>query len=195
MLGFFPKSAAAGVAAGAICANNREIVLADIAGKAFHKTRRQRLVPYVEAAARPSQMGGISHRGTDFGSLAIRCLAELCKARGLSHAFAFVDISAAFYNLCRRYLMPDELTLSPQGHTLCNNALAKLGCSAHAAAAAAAATQAAWFTLQHDEEYTAFSKGVLPGDPEADLLFTVVILDALNEIHAQLLAAGLIEPL
>ena len=64
-----------------------------------------------------------------------------------------------------------------------------------APAAAAAATQAAWFTLQHDEEYTAFSKGVLPGDPEADLLFTVVILDALNEIHAQLLAAGLIEPL
>ena len=96
MLGFFPKSAAAGVAAGTICANNREIVLADIAGKAFHKTRRQRLVPYVEAAARPSQMGGISHRGTDFGSLAIRCLAELCKARGLSYAFAFVDISAAF---------------------------------------------------------------------------------------------------
>ena len=155
MLAFFPKNAAAGVAAGAICSNNREIVLADIAGKAFHKARRQRVLPFVEAAARPSQMGGISHRGTDFGSLAVRCLAETCKALGLSYVLVFVDITAAFYNLRRRYLMPDELGLSAEGHTVCHNALARLGCSAHAAAAVAAATQAAWFTLQHDDEVTA----------------------------------------
>ena len=91
--------------------------------------------------------------------------------------------------------MPDELGLSAEGHTVCHNALARLGCSAHAAAAIAAATQAAWFTLLHDDEVTAYAKGVLPGDPEADLLFTIVIKEALDEIHVLLVAAGLVEPL
>jgi hypothetical protein len=195
MFVFFPKAVGAGTAVGAVCANNRETVLADIAGKAFHKCRRRRILPYFERAARPSQMGGISHRGADFGSLAVRCLAERCKTSGLSYALVFVDISAAFYNLRRRYLDPGEMTLTPEEHNLCHNVLARLGCSAHTAAAVAASCRATWFSLQHDNEFTAYTKGVLPGDSEADLLLTFVIKEELDEIHRRLCAAGLVDPL
>ncbi len=84
MLAFFPKSAGAGVVFGAVCANNREIMLADVAGKACHKCRRQPILPHFERAARPSQMGGTVHRGAAFGSFAVRCLADRRKSSGLS---------------------------------------------------------------------------------------------------------------
>ncbi len=53
-----------------------QIVLADIAGKAFHKWRRSRILPHLVAKARPSQMGGAARRSTDFGILAFRALAD-----------------------------------------------------------------------------------------------------------------------
>ncbi len=151
-------------------------MLADIAGKAFHKVCRQRVLPFFEfcpfSRRRPGlhKWAAFPHRGTNFGSLAVRCLAG--KSRGLSYALAFVDISAAFYILKRRFLMPDELTLSPEGQTLCHNALARIGCSAQAAAAVAAAKQAAWFTLQYDDEIAACAKGALPGIRRR--MFTIV---------------------
>ncbi len=77
---------------------------------------------------------------------------------------------------------------------MCHNVLSRLGCSAHASAAVAASCQATWFSLQYDDELTSYSKGVLPGDPEADLWFTIVIKEALDEIHQRLVAAGLAEP-
>jgi len=72
--------------------------------------------------------------------------------------------------------------------------VAQLGRPDHLAAAVAAAYHATWFTQQHDESVSLFSKGVLPGDPEADLLFTIVILQALDAIHHRLVEAGLVDP-
>ena len=99
MLAFFAKDQAAPASVAAECSKNREIVLADVAGKAYHKCRRQRAVPFLERAARPSQMGGIAGRGTDFGSLAVRLMMDHCKACGLSFSLLFIDIVPAFHNL------------------------------------------------------------------------------------------------
>ncbi len=84
------------------------------------------------------------------------------------------------------------LQLSPKGHTFCNSVVARLGCAAHTAAAVAAAFHATWFSLQYDDELARQTKGVLPGEPEADLLFAIVIKEALDAMHARLVAAGLI---
>ena len=47
MLAFFAKDQAAPASVAAECSKNREIVLADVAGKAYHKCRRQRAVPFL----------------------------------------------------------------------------------------------------------------------------------------------------
>ena len=65
----------------------------------------------------------------------------------------------------------------------------------HASASVAAAYRTTWFTLQYDEQVTSYDKGGLPGDPEVDLLFTAAIREALDEIHRELLAAGLLHNL
>jgi len=96
MLAFFPKPSGSAH----ICSANREIVLGDIPGKFLHRCRRSRLLPYLLKKARPSQMGGLHHRPTDFGSLALRTLMERSRCRKRSFAAIFVDISAAFYYLC-----------------------------------------------------------------------------------------------
>ena len=50
---------------------------------------------------------------------------------------------------------------------------------------------ATWFTVQGSDVLTAHSRGALPCDPEADLLFTVLATRVLNEIHEDLVAEGL----
>ncbi len=59
--------------------------------------------------------------------------------------------------------------------------------------AVAAAYYVTWFTQQHDVTVSQFHEGILPGDPQADLLFTVVIRQAFDEIHSRLIGARLVE--
>ena len=88
------------------CGNNREIVLADVTAKAFHKCRRSRLKPFLEASARSTQMGGVSRRSTDFGSHLVRTALDFNRSVGKSTATIFIDVVAAFYNLVRAHLLP-----------------------------------------------------------------------------------------
>ena len=64
--------------------------------------------------------------------------------------------------------------------------------SEHLAATIASSYSASWYLLQHDETFSQYKKSVLPGDPEADLLFTVVIITmALDEIQTLLADYGI----
>jgi len=139
-------------------------------------------------------MGGLQHRATDFGNLALRAALERCKCRGVSYAAVFIDVVAAFCNLRRKYLVPGTDTLTEAGRALLDTAVSRLGAAVHLAAAIAAAYHTTWFTIQHDGTVSLFLQGVLPGDPEADLLFVVIILEALDEVHDKLVLAGHVQP-
>ena len=151
-----------------------------MAGKAYHKCRRRRILPFFVRRARQSQMGGIARRGTDFGNLAMRLLMERHRAAGRSFAVIFVDIVAAYYNLEQKILAPSRESLRSGAPVDVQTAIAGLGVSEHLAASIGSSYSASWYTLQHDETFSQYTKGVLPGDPEADLLFTVVITLALD---------------
>ena len=170
------------------CGNNREIVLADVTAKAFHKCRRSRLKPFLEASARSTQMGGVSRRSTDFGSHLVRTALDFNRSVGKSTATIFIDVVAAFYNLVRAHVlpMPDS---DPQ--VSLSAVLAEQCVDPHLAASAAAAAMHTWFAIQASPTLTEYSKGALPGDPEADLLFTVLATRVLNEIHEAFVAEGL----
>ena len=143
MLCFFPKPGGKA----AECSQNGEIVLSDLSGKALHKCRRQRLVPTIEAKARPTQMGGLKRRATDFGSLLLRATLDWHMQQGRSTACIFVDIVSAFYNLRRRFLCDEAMQLNDEGKAALHTTLTRLGASQHAAALADACLANTWFTM------------------------------------------------
>ncbi len=181
MLTFFPKPKG-DVSS---CSAHREIVISEVAGKAYHKCRRRRILPFFVRKARQSQMGGIARRAVDFGSLALRLLMERHRDARRSYAVIFVDIVAAFYNLEQKFLAPSREALRSGHPVAVENVVRDLGVSEHLAASIATSYSASWYTLQHDESYSKYTKGLLPGDPEVDLLFTTVITLALDEIQLQ----------
>eukprot|EP00974_Lingulodinium_polyedra_P006143 581089-Lingulodinium_polyedra.AAC.1 len=66
-----------------------------------------------------------------------------------------------------------------------------MGANLHDAALTAMTLHATWFTIQHSDVCNKYTKGVLPGDPEADILFMMVIKEALDEIQKKIREAGL----
>ena len=168
------------------CSDNREIVLADVTAKAFHKCRRQRLKATLESAARETQMGGISKRSTDFGSHYMRTALDYTRSKGITTSTIFVDVVAAFYNVKRSHILP-----VPSGKPG-TDIMTEQGVDPHLAASAAAASTATWFAIQASPTLTEYEKGVLPGDPEADLNFTVLATKVLDEIHDEFRKAGLL---
>eukprot|EP00974_Lingulodinium_polyedra_P001817 171751-Lingulodinium_polyedra.AAC.1 len=165
MLAFFPKPNGDAVK----CEQHREIVLSDVSGKAYHRCKRKRLEPCLAIHGRPSQMAGINGRGTDFGCMAVRTYIERFEIAGLSYACIFIDITAAFYNLRRRFLVDGTLNLNEAGHYFIRAAASRMGANLHDTALTAMTLHAAWFTIQHSDVCNNYTKGVLPGDPEADI--------------------------
>ncbi len=134
-------------------------------------------------------MGGTARQALGFGNLALRTLTEHCRRIGQAHAVIFVDITASSYNLRRRYLVPDGTELPSQGHTVCNNVLAG---GSHCGVGRRRVQRHLVHTSARSLGVTV-QQGVRPGDPEADLLFAVVILEALSEIQRRLDLEGLSE--
>jgi hypothetical protein len=118
-------------------------------------------------------------------------------AKPVPRAFLRGDLrghNCVFYNLRRRFLVPDTDQLNEAGALLRGTVVARLGTPDHLAAAVAAAYHVTWFTQQHNATSSLFENGVLPDDSEADVLFTIVILEALDELQQQLVAADLVDP-
>ena len=84
-----------------VCANSRDIRVADTAAKDFNAHLRSRLFPLVEAYARSTQCGGIRRRGTDFALHFARAHWAMLTEASLSGAQLYVDITAAFASLVR----------------------------------------------------------------------------------------------
>ena len=172
------------------CASSREVVLADATGKAVHRCRRAMMRPILEGAARDTQMGGIQRRATDFAGHMLRTAMSHNRRSGASTALIFVDVVAAFYNLSRPLVLP-----VPPDHEQAGGArpdlLTELQAHPHLASMAAAAAMGTWFTIQAAADVTQYRRGVLPGDPEADLLFALLAAKILNDIQRELRGAGL----
>ena len=119
---------------------------------------------------------------------------------------SFVDITAAFYSVLREFLLPNHADISSLV-ALCN----KLGFSADATGDVlqALASQSdpcisevwqarvfdvlshTWFQVLGSSSCVATRRGSRPGDPLADLLYGIVMAQALTEIQQHFEAAGL----
>ena len=84
---FFPKPGGKGKQ----CSSHREIILMDSFAKVYHKTLRRRLLSSIEPHTRPTQMGGIAKRSTDFAALLLRARMDaLWAAKPLQQLFLWM---------------------------------------------------------------------------------------------------------
>ena len=125
----------------------------------------------------------------------LRQTVEHRRARKRSTIVVFVDVIAAFYNVVRSLvtdispllqdarLMDDEFIMP--------SALAATSLDEHVLNSVAAQLVATWFSIVGSDTVSKVHRGVMPGDPEANQQFTLVISMLLNTLRTQLAIMGI----
>ena len=85
-----------------LCANYRDVMLANDNGKFVGKFCRRQLVSRARRLIFPSQFWGGFHGGeTAFAHLYIECILNVCKAQAIAGVIFFLDVIAAFASMLR----------------------------------------------------------------------------------------------
>ena len=184
----------------------RSILISEVLAKRHHAWARQKLEPWLTSVAHSMQQGPVGHHSTPEMSLLVRSVQSHSHDRGISVGCLFVDITAAFYSVLREFLLPNHADVGSLV-SLCD----KLGFSADATGdvlqgfasqsdpCISAVWQArvsdvlrhTWFQVLGSSSCVATRRGSRPGDPLADLLYGIVMAQALTEIQQHFESAGL----
>ena len=117
------------------------------------------------------------------------------RSRKRSTIIVFVDVIAALYNFVRSLITDISPLLQDARHmddgSGLPSALAATSLDAHVLNSVAAQFVAAWFSVVGPDTVSKFHRGVMPGDPEADQQFTLVISMLLNTLRTQLAMEGI----
>ena len=171
-----------------LCSASRAITVQSIFSKVVQKSLRYLATEEFEKRSHPMLFGGRKGQSATFGAFSSRTFLRQAKAKGISAAIAFFDLSAAFYGVVRELLTgPGQCSRSvvelAQGLGLSEGNLQALS---HIAATdpviSAADTpvlhqlsaeigQATWFYMYRDSAFTETHRGTRPGGPWADVLF------------------------
>ena len=204
----FPKHSGASQT----CADFREIALGCIVAKSYHRLMRRRLTPHFTQSVHQTQCGGIDGRSTNFATQYIRTALHRAQRGTRTSIAIFVDVIATFYTLVREavLLLPNTrdrwrdfwASTGRDPHEFedlmglldepC--AFKTKGIPDHLGRVIAAAHSGTWLSTDNDDLITAFRLGVLPGDPYGDIVFTFLATVCLEDIRAELDAAGLTPP-
>lgn len=169
------------------CSSYRDISIADTAAKDFHGHLRSVLLPSLEQFSRPTQVGGLMHKGTDFGVHVGRLHWEYARQQNLSAAQIYVDLVAAFASTARELVYcPDRspeslaaiaarLKLDPGSvqeflaQASLPSALQQASVGAHLRSLIRMAHEPSWFTTQGLESPASSTRGSKAGDPLGDI--------------------------
>ncbi|CAE7409934.1 unnamed protein product [Symbiodinium sp. CCMP2456] len=186
------------------CQQFRSILLASTPGKILHRATRNRLIPLLQAHGSPTQAGTVPGVGIEAISLLVRTFqASRHHSAGL-WSWIFYDLQAAFYRVVRETLFTTEasdtelcrlihrLGLPPSAMEELTRQLRTLailpdfGASEHLAAVVNDMLQATWFTIGFNDVVTLTRKGSRPGDPAADVIFSLVFAAFVKSVEARL---------
>ena len=175
-----------------LCTQFRSIMLSSTPGKLYHRLLRNRLVPLLETHGHPTQAGTVPGIGIESISLVARTFQAQRHNRGGLWGLLFYDLQSAFYRVVREALFASERTdaaLRELVHKLglppcamaelvrqLNNVaiLPAYGASPHLEALIHDMLQATWFRVDMSDWITLTHRGTRPGDPAADVLFSLV---------------------
>ncbi|CAE7654063.1 GTPBP4, partial [Symbiodinium pilosum] len=183
----------------------RSTLVSEVLAKRYHSWVRKRLEPWLASVAHSMQQGPIGHHSTPEMSLMVRTVQMHMRERGVPLGCLFVDISAAFYSVLREFLLPAQADVGAL-LALCG----KLGFSTDTTrdVISALASQDepclnqvwqrrvadvlshTWFQVTGSTNCVATRRGSRPGDPLADLLFGIVMAQALTDIQKFFEAEG-----
>ncbi|CAE7432948.1 unnamed protein product [Symbiodinium sp. CCMP2456] len=194
------------------CKHFRSIMLSSTPGKLYHRLLRNRLVPLLADHGHPTQAGTIPGVGIEAISLLIRSFQMQRHHSGGLWSLIFYDLRAAFYRVVREMLFQTDL--SDQSicalvhrlglpHTALQEIASQLqaiavlpscGASPHLTALVQDMLHATWFKVDVSDTITLTCKGTRPGDPAADVLFSLVFAAFVRTLEPILQAHGLTSP-
>ena len=195
-----------GVGSQCVTDSYRDILLGDVLGKRLHGGIRRQIMAVAGGAVRPTQCGGVAHRGTDMCALMVReFLADAARSRR-SAAVLFAGLKSAYYravretviggalhedvllNLAQR-LGVDRDALRPLLGALDGACvLAQAGVRPHWLRVLREMHSDTWFGVDGCESLVCTRLGTRPGDPFGDMLFVYLMAARLRELERRLAA-------
>ena len=195
------------------CKQFRSILLASTPGKVWHRATRNRLVPLLQKHGHATQAGTVAGISIEAISLLVRTYQASRHHSTSMWSLVFYDLQAAFYRVVRETLFQSDdsdgeirrvvskLGLPPEAMSELVSQLQKLailpqfGASDHLSAIVEDMLRATWFTIGVGEVITLTHKGSRPGDPAADVIFSLVFAAFVRQVEHRLLEKGLLLPL
>ncbi|CAE7695610.1 unnamed protein product [Symbiodinium sp. CCMP2456] len=169
----------------------RSILLAAVPAKVQHRLLRGKLLPVLAAQGHPTQAGARPGVGLETVSLLARSFQAVHQQCRQMWSITFFDLQAAYYRVVREMLVPSHRSdyelrelLHKAGlprHTLLElseqleriAALPQMGASPHLTAMVGDLLHATWFHMDLGDLLTCTERGTRPGDPAADVLFSL----------------------
>ena len=166
--------------------------------KRFHAILRQDLEQIMTHNRPQGQLGGFSGQQTAFGAQALRVYGNIAKEANKSCAVLFIDLQNAFHRLPRELavgvLHPEDwktvldaleeagtpMEAYAAGHSF-TNVLDKLKAPPLLVRALRSAHANTWFTLTGNE-IVRTARGTRPGSPIADIVFHLIMFEAIGEL-------------
>ena len=189
----------------------RGILLEPVAARIISKMWRNHYTQGLSMMASPMQYGG--RRGLSPTALhtQIRMWQSNAAALGKSLAIIFMDIRSAFYSVVKQFLtgecetqeklaaifmklkLPQTAWHQFQENLHGTNLAARITTSKHAQANIRSMLCSTWFAIPDAPGIKAPQTGSRPGDPLADILFSVLMTTVLETIDSRLDALGLLD--
>ncbi|OLP92715.1 hypothetical protein AK812_SmicGene25476 [Symbiodinium microadriaticum] len=191
------------------CKDFRSILLASVPAKIQHRHLRSRLLPLLEQHGHPTQAGAKAGISVEPVSLLARSFQAVHHKRRLPWAITFYDLQAAFYRVVRETLVPshqDDRALRSLLHRIGipSSALEELadqlrnvaalpcmGASPHLTRLIQDLFHGTWFRMDFGDVLTYTSRGTRPGDPAADILFSLSFAAFIRQTEQTLIEQGL----
>ena len=175
------------------CRDYRSILVSSIPGKIHHRKMRSQLTSVLGNCRSPLQSGAMPGEGVENITIAAKTFQLMCESIRKPWGLIFFDLQAAYYQVIREALTPgceddrallrlfDKLQLPPKAlcelrHHLQQLALLpKLQTSDHLTALISDLFRGSWFRISGSALLTVTKRGTRPGDPAADVLFSLTL--------------------
>ena len=189
----------------------RAIMVEDVTAKRSHSLHRGQALPALLDIVHTSQQGGMPGRSTTTASHKLRTFLRIQRWRKQSAAIMVVDAVTAFYALvrqmvlhiprteeavlavCRDLKLGDVATGKVQQRMRQPPAAVRLGLADHLNALMTEAHRGTWFRYRGTGATVAATKrGCRPGDPWADYLYNLLMVEVLQDVTQGYLDQGLL---
>ena len=186
----------------------RAILLEPVLARAISRAWRPNLVRGLSNIAQPMQWGGRAGLSIESLHLQVQMWQAQARKERMAHALIFIDIKAAFYSVVKEMLtggrkeqdirkvfhrmrLPASAWECFRSNVEQKNTLWHATGSHILADSTKALLQHTWFIVPDGQNIQAPLTGSRPGDPGADVLFSLILSRIMEQVHVKATEAGM----